>query len=178
MQTLYSYFDFRMQEKMIAKSKHSQAWGIDLMIAVMIFTIGILFFYLYTLNAGNPEKKISEMNKEGNLISDSLLSSGYPQDWNSENVVKIGIVDNGKINETKLERFFNLASSDYEKTKDIFKTRYDYYFSLSENMTINSQQVEGIGKKSGNEKNLVRVSRFVIYKDTPLTMYINIWEGE
>ncbi len=157
-------------------NKHAQAWGIDLMIGVVIFTVAIVFFYFYALN--NPaeaEEKLSALYYDGKIVSDSILSEGYPKSWTASDVVIPGILTNNKINETKLENFDNL---DYERTKRLFNTRYNYYFFLNETMIIGSppSPVQGIGMNPSSYKNLVKITRFTIYQDKPMTAYLYIWE--
>lgn len=157
--------------------KKAQAWGIDLMIAVIIFAAGILIFFVYTLNSSRQESALENLRYEGSVVSSVLLSPGSPAGWNESNVISIGIADNGKINETKLASFYAISVSDYQKSKSLLSTKYDYYFLLNENMTINGKEVEGIGKKpSGSESNLASTTRFIIYKDNPATAYIYISE--
>ena len=129
------------------KSKKAQGWGIDLMIAVVIFSIGLTVFFIYSLNSpGEGKENIELLFYDGEIIANTLLSPGYPKGWDEENVINIGITTNGKINETKLERFYNLAEDNYEKTKLLFNTKYDYYFFISESIIINGGSIEGIGK--------------------------------
>jgi len=163
--------------KLIHRNKKSQAWGIDLIIAFTIFSIGIVFFYFYALNNPNEAKEnIETLSYEGKVVAASILSEGHPTDWNSDNVIKIGILNNNKINEAKLEMFYNLAETDYAGTKIIFNTRYDYYFFLDEPMIINAQQVEGIGLPPSEPKNLIKITRFTIYQNKSVTVYLYIWE--
>ena len=167
-----------MQKIKKSKNRKAQAWGIDLMAASVIFIFGIIMFYLYALNEPSEGKEIVEtMSYEGEFIARSLLSEGYPSDWNSGNVIKIGILSENKINQTKLERFYEIAALDYEKTKRLFNTRFNYYFFLSEKITIDSDEVEGLGEKPENYKNLFKVTRFTIYNNKPSTMTIYIWES-
>jgi hypothetical protein len=161
---------------MIINNKKSQAWGLDLMIASVIFSIAIVIFFFYALN--NPEEgelNIDSLYYDGKIIGDSILSEGYPKDWNISNVVTIGILSDKKINETKLEMFFNLSDTQYLLTKSLFNTQYNYYFFLSENMTLSFGEVEGIGSRPLISQNLIKISRFVIYKNKPVTAYIYIW---
>jgi len=154
-----------------------QAWGIDLMAAFMIFMFGILIFYFYTLNEpGESNKNTEAMFYDGKIIASSILSEGYPADWNSSNAVRIGILSGNKINETKLERFHDLATEDYGKTKNLFNTRFNYYFYLDGNMTLSSGEIKGIGAEPTSTKNLIKTTRFTIYKNKPATVYLNIWE--
>ena len=166
----------RDSTKQFVSCKRSQAWGIDLSIASIIFIAGIVMFYLYTINQQGDEGNAASMFYQGGVLADSILSTGYPVDWDLSNVEKIGILTDNKINETKLENFYNLSKSDYLGTRSLFKTRYHYWFFLSENMTIDSSEVEGIGLKPSSEMNLVRITRFTIYQNKHLTAYVYIWQ--
>lgn len=164
------------------KNKKAQGWGMDLMVALSIFLIGIVIFYIYSLNNPNEAKEnIENLFNDGESLTNILLSKGFPNSWNTTNVVRVGILSDNKINATKLERFYDLSQTEYEKTKALFNTRYDYYFFLDENMTINSVSVEGIGKPGVtkttiNAVNLIKVTRVVIYENKPVTAYLYIWE--
>lgn len=159
------------------KTRKAQAWGMDLTIAIVIFSVGLVAFYVYALNEPSEAKEnIESLFYDGNIITEIILSEGYPIDWNSGNVIKIGILSENKINETKLESFYNLAENDYAQTKTLFNTGFDYYFNLTETMTINSVEVEGIGLQPSDPQNLVKITRFTIYKNKPITAYLYIWE--
>ena len=89
--------------------KKAQVWGFDLMIGSIIFVVGILVFYLYSLNS--PDETLgtfSTLSHDGNLIAETLLSEGFPENWDEDNVTDPGILSNNKINQTKLERFYDL----------------------------------------------------------------------
>jgi hypothetical protein len=130
------------------------------------------------------------MQYDGKIISKMILSEGYPPDWNSTNVLKIGILSSNKIDETKLWMFYNLTKDNagYKNSKHIFNTKYDYYFFLVPSIKPISPldpELDGIGKPGldrntiipiENPKNLIKVTRFTIYKDQPVTAYVYIWE--
>ena len=167
------------------KNKKSQAWGIDLMVGIVIFSLVIVFFYFYALNQpGEAKETIETLLYEGKIISNLILSNGYPEDWNSGNVQKIGILNNNKINQTKLESFYDMVQTneDYTQTKIKFTTKYNYYFFLDKSMIINGEGVEGIGKPGATKanipssaKNLIKITRFTIYSGEPTTAYLYIW---
>lgn len=161
----------------ILKNSKAQAWGMDLIVAITLFSIALVAFFFYSLNQPTEARdKIEEMMYEGKIIANTLLSEGYPPAWNSGNVVRIGILTNNKIDETKLEEFYDLNATDYEKTKNLFDTRYEYWFFLNKTMTINGAAVEGLGNYPSNPKNLIKITRFTIYKETPITAYLYIWD--
>jgi len=161
--------------------KRSQAWGIDLMVAIGIFSVAIVVFFVYSINQTNEARDtLEDLLYEGKAISNSILSEGSPEDWNSNNVVRLGILDEGKINNTKLERFYDLSLSDYAKTKTLFKINVDYYFFLDEEMIIDTENVVGIGKpgfdiEDIDEENLIKIKRFIIYNDKLVSAYFYVW---
>lgn len=165
--------------------KKAQAWGIDLILAVFIFIIGISVLFIYTINTPSEGRENLELlSYDGKVITNTLLSEGYPNDWNIDNVISIGVVDNNKINITKIDRFYNMTRDDfnYSRTKALFNTKYDYYFFLEGiNFTLGSITFEGIGKPGVNKdtiesENLAKVTRFTIYEDKPTTAYLYIWK--
>jgi hypothetical protein len=169
--------------------KKAQAWGLDLMIAFVIFLVVLFAFSFYVINLpGEGEETLELLSYDGSSIMNSILSNGYPEDWNSNTKIpeKIGILNEGKINNTKLSNFYFLTQSDYVKTKAIFNTKYEYYFFLDKNfsitMPIGTLSVMGIGKPGYNvskindtANNLFKVVRFTIYEDKPRTAYLYIW---
>ena len=164
------------------ENRREQAWGMDLIIAIILFSIGIMYFYFYSVNYSSESKEsLDSLYYDGEIILKSIFSNGYPENWNSENAVTIGILSNGRVDKTKLENFYNLAQNDYKKTKQLFNTRFDYLLFLSEPMIINSVEVSGIGKLGATpeniqSKNLIKMTRFVIYEEKPRTAYLYIWE--
>jgi hypothetical protein len=173
------------------KNKKAQGWGMDLIIAVTIFTIGLVAFFVYSLNSpGEAKEKIESLSYEGRILASTILSEGSPEGWGATNVIKIGILNNNKINETKIKIFYELTKieENYEKTKELFDITYDYYFYLNKKIDINgdgSLMLEGIGKPGFDKedigtdiKNLIKITRYTVYQNKPMTAYFYIWEEE
>ncbi|MFH1521743.1 MAG: hypothetical protein ABIF18_02175 [archaeon] len=154
------------------------------MAGVALFLVGIMIFFVYSLNQPDEARdKFELLSYDGKIIAENLMSSGYPLDWSSGNVITLGITSEGKINETKLERLYEMiyAENNYTLTKNLLNTQYEYYFFLDQNMTINSVEVEGIGKPGTTKdnidaKNLIKITRVTIYKNKTTPLYIYIWE--
>ena len=162
--------------------KSGQVWSMDIVIAFIIFLSAIIILFVYSINySGEVEKTYDKLSYDGDIIMESLFLEGHPKDWNFGNVINIGITSNNKINETKLERFYNLVQDDYPRTKILFNTNYDYYFFLQDNITISPLEIEGIGKPGTNKNeinstDLVKITKFSIYKEKPTTAYLYIWQ--
>ena len=147
------------------------------MIAAIIFSLGILAFYFFSINSGNETAESFEnLDYEAKIIADSLLSEGSPNSWAESNVVRIGLLSENKINATKLESFKTLSESDYAKTKSLFNIRGNYYISFSENIIIANESTEFIGQKPLEAQNLLKVTRLSSYNDKPLMIYIHAWD--
>src|SRR3989344_4693175 len=146
------------------KTRKAQAWGFDLIAAMMIFLVGIILFFFYVLNAPNENNDVfNNFDYEGKIVGDSLFSSGFPEDWDQSDVVTIGIMSNGALNETKLEEFYDFVNSDYERTKRLFNILNEYYVYFEEPIVVDSVSIEGIGWKESNPKNLVKITRVMVH---------------
>lgn len=115
----------------------AQTWSIDLIVASVIFLTGILVFYVHTINISNEtEESFNALSFDGDLIASMLLSEGFPSNWNKQNVITIGILADNKINQRKIDEFHALSLNDYQRTKSLFNTRYDYLFFLEDKKGI------------------------------------------
>jgi hypothetical protein len=156
--------------------KSGQGWGFDLIVAMLIFLFGIMAFFVYSLNYDTgTEDNFKLMAYDGEVISDSLLSEGFPTNWNTTNVIVIGLTSDNKINETKLQNLYILNETNYDKTRALFDTGFNYYFNFSEPIMFGSNYVVGIGKIPINQKDLIKTTRFTIYKNKPVSLYLYIW---
>lgn len=162
-----------------------QIWGLDLITALLIFFMGLFFFYFYILTPSNDSQPVlDKLSREGNFIADKLMSEGVPSNWTTSTVIEPGIVDDNKVNETKASMFYNLSLSDYTSLRHKFKTDYDFYFYLSEPINVSEIFVDGIGKPGinrtnlrevANPENIVRVERVVLYNNKLTKLNIFVW---
>jgi len=159
------------------RKKRGQAWGFDLMIASIIFTAGIITFYIYSINTiDETDLMINKLNYDGNIIANTLLLEGAPKNWTENTVISPGILSKNKVNQTKIDIFYNLTQNSYNKTKILLNTRYNFYIFFSKDITANGQIIQGIGRAPVNQKNLIKIERVAIYNDQALTMNIEVWE--
>lgn len=157
--------------------KKSQVWFIDFMVGVMIFVVVIIIYYDSINNiTENPTKISAELLLDAKSISNSLLTIGYPPDWNQTNVSIIGLTDGRqRIIQNKLDMLSNMTYSDV-RTK--IRSTYDYYISLEHfnNTRILINGSNGIGLVPNNTKNLVTISRIVIYNSALANMRVSVWQ--
>jgi len=156
-----------------------------MIIAVLIFSAAILIYYKTTTNLSDQDEELlDDLLIDAKSISNSLMSQGCPYNWIEDNVVRIGITNDNRINETKLEQFSRIP---YNDSRKLFGTAYDYYvyFRDRNNDIIPfNETLEGIGKPGVDSTNiqtvekpkkLVKVTRFVIKKSDIVKMVIYLW---
>lgn len=163
-------------EKFISTNKKAQVWGLDLMIGVMIVLVGIISIYFYTINVfGDSQTILKGIHYDGDLISTQILSEGSPPNWTNENVRIPGILTNDKINQTKLDRFYNHSNNNYRELKQLLGTTYEFYFNFSEIEVSHIGKIKGIGKEINNPDNLIKLERYTLYKNKPVKFNLYIW---
>ena len=167
---------------MIMKRK-SQAWSLDYIIAALIFVstfiLSIKFITEITVNQGSDPLKRDIM-----FVSESLISEGYPPDWDNESVIRIGLTNNFRLNTTKLQRYEDI---DYYASKGLLVTRYDYYFFFRNSTDIINVSKCGYGYNLTVDANcnpdlssvsyddLVKIDRLLIYNHSPIIMEVWMW---
>jgi len=157
--------------------KRGQAWGFDLIIGAVLFIIGVIGFYFFAINSQQEQSnKLEELNYASSTVADNLLSEGLPGNWNSSSVIRIGITTENKINQTKLDQFYNLSVQDYQLTKSLFNTNKEYYLIFKTAVTINNEQVTAIGRAPQNQSNLIKQTRLSVYQDKPITIEVYSWD--
>lgn len=154
--------------------KKAQVWGMDLMFSIIIFVLAIFITIMYFINSYS-NNTIGEIDYYAELISNKIISEGFPVNWNPSNVAIPGIMSNNKINNTKLEYFYYLSLNDYNRVKSLLGTRYNFYLNFSEPVIINGTSITEIGRNSNDSQNLVRITRFVAYTNNPITINFYIW---
>jgi hypothetical protein len=144
------------------KAKKAQAWSLDLIVASVIFTAGIIILYVYAINYSSQTKnQLDGLFYEGNSASQLILSEN-----------DAGILSAGKINQTKLDEFYNY---DYQTKKNKLGITNDFYFTFT-GLEINGVPEDYVGKINNTAiENLIQVTRITLYENKPTKFQIFIW---
>ncbi len=165
----------------ISTNKKAQIWSIDLIIAVVIFFAAFFVFYKYGLGAlDSARDDKSFLLQDTKLISNYLVSAGYPQSWTTETVTLIGLTDGeSRLDPNKVEMFSNMSKSSYLQTKNILSASHDFYifFEDSNSNKIKIRNISSIGKNYTNDNpdNLLKIERFIFYNSSIIKMVIYTW---
>lgn len=163
----------------------AQVFCFDMVVAVLIFGAAILVYYKTTTNLSDQDEAlVDDLLIDAKSISSSLMSQGYPYNWTKDNVTRIGITDDNRVNESKLEQFSRIP---YKDSRKLFGTTYDYYVYFRDrdnNIIPFNETHEGIGKPgvdstniqtAENPKKLVRVTRLIIREADIKKMVVYLW---
>jgi hypothetical protein len=166
------------------KNKYGQAWYLDIFVGVLIFVIGFSVLLKVYVNTADTEKVLStDLAVESRFLSEMLLSEGTPDNWNSTNVITIGLMEDNRLSEKKIAA---LKEINYNDTRSLFRLRYDYLIFL-ENRTgiVQMNGSYSIGKPEINRDNIIdsenpvqlaKTTRFVVYKSQIVKLVVYTWE--
>ncbi len=164
-----------------------------MMVSMLFLTLLIILYAQFTTNLSAENKVLLEkVVFDAEMISETLISGGYPDDWNADNVQRLGLTDNNyRLNTTKLGYVANLS---YFDRKYLFGTTFDYYIALQymdgsllniTNMsgftTLDLNPEGGIGlygletMGSTNPDHMVKKERYLIYNSSTIKLLIFLW---
>lgn len=155
-------------------SHKGQIFSFDFLLASSIFllTIGILFVY-WTYTSIQIEETIgmNEMIDKAYKASEIWFREGIPTYWDSNNVIDLGLENNHRFNQTKMNTM--KTEIGYDKTKVMVGlSGYDYNFTVSD---TNNNTVFSFGLNPSNPINLVKINRIGIYDGSIVILEALVW---
>jgi len=119
----------------------SQMWFTDFVIGIMIFSLVLISYYTYTANLSKQDSiVVNDLISEAKVVSSSFTSEGFPSNWDTSTVTRIGFTD--KSNRIDADKFNEFNKLNYNDTKKMLGTVYDYFlFFVNESGDV--QNVEG-----------------------------------
>lgn len=165
------------------KSRKGQVFTLDFFLGLLAF-IALLALGFTQLFSFLPSAAFENLYDDAVYVSNILIESGYPLDWNETNVILPGVADAHRLNITKLKSYSNLS---YEHTKILLHIPSDYIFyfqNKTHNLNLSSCTygypiVSDINctpqLTSITYKNLVKTQRLLAFNGTILTMVLYTW---
>ncbi len=165
----------------------AQFWSFDILFAMIIFVSAVVLMTAvwldisgqYSIGYGNGPQ---EMQAQLQSLSGRITGTGYPQSWysavdpsNSEtwNNISIGLGSaSGGISEKKVEELIAMDSVDYQYTKSLVGTGYDYYIIIG-NSNLNITM--GMSPAAGNAVSIQSVEKPVTIGGAGAVMTVELW---
>jgi hypothetical protein len=166
-------------------TKKSQIWSLEFIVGLLIFISALFTFYKYSINLSDiQEITQKELILDAKTIANYLMSEGMPSDWNSSNVILVGLTDGEhRLVEAKVGNF---SEMDYTAAKNLFCVMNDYYvyFEDKNGSVVSVNGIIGVGKPGVTKDNLndtekpsdvIKIFRFAMYNSTIVRIGIYIW---
>lgn len=164
--------------------RRGQAWYVDLFFGILIFVLSFSILMKSDVNLKTPEEDLQrEMKIDGDRISSMLLSPGVPKDWNESNVISPGIIEQGKIDDSKLSSMINMT---YPEVRSKLRSRFNFMFMLlNQTHVVPFQGLDYYGKPGVSPGNIstaespdqiLKVSRLAVYGSEIVRLEVFVWD--
>jgi len=161
-------------------SVKAQALSFDFIIAASIFllVVGIIYIYwIYTNTQIEETKNINDMIDKTYSASYIWFREGYPSFWNSTDVIDLGMENDHRFNQTKmnfLNKSIDPTNIGYNKTKTFISLGgYDYFFRI---YNSTDDTLFNFGLYHSNPRNVVKVERIGILNGSIVTLEVLVWQ--
>ena len=155
-------------------SVKGQVLSFDFIVASSIFLlfVGILFVYWIYSNVQMEEtQRMNDMIDKTYLASQVWFREGTPPDWDSTNVIDLGLQSAHRFNQSKMD-IMNISLG-YGRTKTLIGLGgYEYFFRI---YNSTNDTIFNFGLYSSNPENLVKIKRVGILNGSLVTLEVMTW---
>ena len=159
------------------RTKKGQFFSYDAIVAGLMFTILLTILYIYWSSLRSTMfTQIDDMFRTSIAVSNLLLTTGNPTNWNTDDVKQIGITtgpNSLELNFNKVAnfKFMTLTDQDYEAMRSrLGAAPYMFYIQIGDSMIIGRPPTaEATGK--------ISVMRPVVYNGTASNFTVTIWSN-
>jgi hypothetical protein len=139
----------------------SQAFYTDFIIAIMIFSVILTIYFLYTSNLSKQDEGLlDDLLTDSESIAYSLTTGGFPNNWDENNIVRMGLTNNDQIINPSL--LLESSKINYNKTKRLLGTTHDFftYFENKDGQIITFGGDYGIGSDQAYVNSSLRMAYY------------------
>jgi hypothetical protein len=154
----------------------AQALTYDFFIALTIFiaTVSLVMTQWYFSSVKIQETMEKNLALKTTLsASQAWFKEGYPKYWGLENVVELGLANDGKINRTKMEMLSQLGYSKVTILLNlgIYNLRYEIYNKTNDLIFLFPQNSD-----LTKAKNVYKIERIAILDEQPVKVRTLVWD--
>lgn len=156
-------------------SRKAQTFSVDFMIASSIFVLAFSILYIYWTYASmqiSETREVNEMIDKTYLISHVWFRGGTPKYWNSTNVIDLGLSNNHRFNQTKMN-ILN-ESIGYDKAKDLLSVGvYEIFFRV---YNTTNDTLYTFGSYPSDPENVIKIKRVGILNRSVAIVEVMVWK--
>ncbi|MEM5773350.1 MAG: hypothetical protein QXL86_03985 [Candidatus Aenigmatarchaeota archaeon] len=154
----------------------AQALTYDFFIALSIFLAVVSLIIVHWYSSSIQMQETVEKNfalRAALASSQAWFKEGYPIYWDSENVVELGMANDGKINETKMGMLSELGYSKVVLLLNLgtYNLRYEIYNKTNDLIFLFPQNSD-----MSRAKNIYKIERIGILGEQPVKVRTLIWD--
>lgn len=165
-------------------NKKGQIFTIDYIIGLAIFLF-LLIISVNILITFKPYNEFDSIYRDNTYLSETLMTAGAPEDWNVTSVILPGLMNNNRLNLTKLNLF---DSIDYETQKELMHQSTEFIFFFEYNNTILNitKCIRGYNISTNTScqpqlhtvehENLAKTERIIVHNNSLLKMVFYSWK--
>lgn len=149
----------------------AQTFSLDFFLALTIFLVGFSFlmiFWNYVNSQAYELRKSEELMDLAFSLSEIFFREGVPAYWNSEDVKIIGLANENRINQTKLELLKNIG---YENVKKKLNLDFDFILKIK-----NENELYSFGLNPNKASAIVKINRIGILNSKPVLIEVIVWK--
>ena len=155
-------------------SVKAQVFSFDFLIACSLFILVLVVLYGYWTYSYIEIEETRSINKiidKANLASQVWFRECTPTYLNSSNVIELGLQNDHKFNQTKIDSL-NISLG-YNITKSLLDiVGYDYFFEI---YNTTNDTIFRFGLYPSNPENIVKIKRIGILNGSIVSMDTLVW---
>lgn len=139
----------------------------------VFFLVVTIFFNDLFAHDDSGQQRFDLLSREAVRLADNLVRTGYPSDWDENDVERIGLTTEGGFDQAKLDMLNDLRSQGYDQLKPLLGVQYDYAISISKDDTfIAAPGITEEDLAANPPRYLARQKRTIYEGPTPITITV------
>lgn len=119
-------------KKQTIKTKKAQVITVSILVILFIFLLVLTLFFESLITRPFINDRTQVLSDEATRLSDSLLLSGYPENWHEiDRVQKIGLTTNNTLDIQKIIRLQQISEESYALSKIYLGIQNDYFINIT-----------------------------------------------
>jgi len=150
----------------------AQLFSTDFMFAITLFIFAISLVFLlwnYVTSSLNQQKEIEKMYQTCLYASEIWVKEGYPIYWSPNDVKVLGMVNDNRINSTKLYYLSQIGYENVSKLLNVLPNKL-YFKVFNETHTLFE-----FGVAPHNAKNVMKVTHLAILNSSLVRIETMVW---
>ncbi len=113
-------------------ARRGQVWTFDYTVGFLLFLFALLVVLSTLVKTVLVPDDFSDVARSADAVSQRLMGAGYPPSWRSDDVISAGLLTDDGLSMRKAGYLAALAQGDYDGSKALLDTRYEYAITLQE----------------------------------------------